>query len=112
LSRCRERGGWVADGEAEDDIDDRERTFAKVWFRTGHPWSDAAFLFELDRNIDPREILAERTKMKVQLARYLHAGRPDEDLGWGQVDVRELRRIYAALVEMLKAEAPTLEPGG
>jgi hypothetical protein len=60
--------------------------------------------------VDPAEILATRRKMKVQLSRYLHVGGADENLGWGNVEVRELRLIYKSLADVLDGErTPSLE---
>lgn len=42
--------------------------------------------------------------MKVELARYGKLGAPGEDLGWGEVEAVEIRRLHEALGEVLKAE--------
>ena len=107
MSRCHERGGWVADGETEDDIDERARGLRKLTYNTGNPFVDSVLMLCLEREYDVQEMLASRRKMKVHLARYLHLGTTDEDMGWGNVEVRELRRIYQELVEVLKAEGPS-----
>lgn len=70
-------------------------------------WTDNAqfnAVWHLLLELDPSEWLANRTKQKVQLARYGKLGRPEEGLGWSDVDARELQRVYRALTEVLKDE--------
>lgn len=79
----------------------------RLGFRSGSAVQDAVFLHLLDLEIDPDEVLRNRLKMKMQLTRYLHIGDArDPDLGWGGRSTRELRRMYATLVEILKEESP------
>jgi hypothetical protein len=74
--------------------------------RTGNEYTDAIFWTLVETQHDAAEMLASRRKMKVHLARYLHLGTTDEDMGWGKVLVTELRAIYQELVDVLKDEGP------
>ncbi len=65
---------------------------------------DALFFGGLEMHQDAREVETARRKMKVQMARYLHLGAPDDDLGWGSTDVRELKRIYRDMADIIREE--------
>lgn len=64
--------------------------------------------------VDPDEMLDVRRKQKMQLARYARLGAAGPGLGWDDVEVTELRRLYEVLGEVLDGEgaAAGLEGGG
>lgn len=56
--------------------------------------------------LDAEERLKFRRRQTLQLARYGHAGRPDECMGWGDVLVAEMDRLYEELADILNGEGP------
>lgn len=73
--------------------------------RTGSRAHDA--IWHLLEDDDPVELVEQRTKMLVQLARYCHAASPGPLMGWDEVELSDFRRQYEALAEILKGESPT-----
>ncbi len=61
-------------------------------------------ILHLLATIEVAEHEAVRRKQIVQLSRYAHAGRADECLGWGDVDLRRFNEIYEELAEVLSSE--------
>jgi hypothetical protein len=64
-------------------------------------------LWHLLVEVDVDEVLANRDKQLVQLARYAHAGQPGECMGWGDVEISEFKAKYRALSEVLAEEGPS-----